>query len=262
MTGNATAGARSSASPAGCARNAEKSPSLPNAACAVPAARSGASPNAPGTPRARPPAGFTAAGTRRAVAGSGEREAGSASGHAGTPACARAVVGIRPLKAARSASPVARRGVKASGNNMPSGAPAVSAADAAHRFPMAARAANGAPGARPNARERTRRTPRAASATLGGAHGGFALTAASYPRARRVVPPAPAALMCIRANIAAFRSGRRVTRSSRSRRARITEPGTAGRRSRCTWPSRGFPATRSRSSPMFRPWRPLMPQGR
>ena len=89
-----------------------------------------------------------------------------------------------------------------------------------------------------------------------GAYGGFARTAGSHPGARRVVPPAPAALMCIRANIAAFRSGLRVTRSSRPRRARITEPGTAGRRSRCAWPSPGFPGNKSRSSPMFHPWRP------
>ncbi len=90
----------------------------------------------------------------------------------------------------------------------------------------------------------------------GGTYGGFARTAGSHPGARRVVPPAPAALMCIRANIAAFRSGLRVTRSSRPRRARITEPGTAGRRSRCAWPSPGFPGNKSRSSPMFHPWRP------
>ena len=47
MTGNAAAGAPKSASPAGCARSAEESPSLPNAACAIPAGRSGGRPNAP-----------------------------------------------------------------------------------------------------------------------------------------------------------------------------------------------------------------------
>ena len=89
MTGNAAAGAPKSASPAGCARSAEESPSLPNAACAIPAGRSGGRPNAPGTPRARPKAGSTAAGIPRSAEGSGGREAGGASGHTGTSASAR-----------------------------------------------------------------------------------------------------------------------------------------------------------------------------
>ena len=44
--------------------------------------------------------------------------------------------------------------------------------------------ATGAPGARPNAQEKRRRMQGAASATPGGAHGGFVQTAAHHPRAR------------------------------------------------------------------------------
>ena len=97
MTGNATAGSPKSASPKACAPNAEESPFLPTVVCAAPAARSGARPSAPGTPRARPPAGSTEAGIPRTAAGSGGREAGSASGHAGPPACARDAGTVPPV---------------------------------------------------------------------------------------------------------------------------------------------------------------------
>ena len=52
--------------------------------------------------------------------------------------------------------------------------PPVCAAGAARRRPVMPPAATGAPGARPNAQEKRRRMQEAASATPGGAHGGYA----------------------------------------------------------------------------------------
>ena len=82
---------------------------------------------------------------------------------------------------------VARR--DRSGNNMPRGESPVCAAGAARPRPVMPRVATGAPGTRPNAQEKRRRIQEAASATPGGAHGGFVQTAAHHPRARPGVPP-------------------------------------------------------------------------
>ena len=84
--------------------------------------------------------------------------ASGATGHGGTLAYVCVAVSKSPLKAARSASPAARRKVNASGNNMPRGVQLASAADAVRPPPTAARVANGAPGARPNPQGRRRRT--------------------------------------------------------------------------------------------------------
>ena len=108
------------------------------------------------------------------AAGARVTGASSASGHGGTLAYVCVAASKSPLKAARSASPAARRKVNASGNNMPRGGTPVSAASAARRPPMTARAVNGAPGARPNPQGRRRRTPEAAGVTSGAGCEGFA----------------------------------------------------------------------------------------
>ena len=145
--------------------------------------------------------------------------AGSAIGRGRTPARARAAVQIRPLKAARCANRAAWHGVTGSGNNMPRGVPPVCAAGAVRRCPVMPPAATGAPGARPNVQEKRRRMQEAASATPGGAHGGFVQTAAHHPRARPGVPRAPAGPGRVRASIAVCRFCHHDSRSSRSPRA-------------------------------------------
>ena len=171
----------------------------------------------------------TAAETRNGAGRLRVTGAGSAIGRGRTPARARAAVQIRPLKAARCANRAAWHGVTGSGNNMPRGVPPVCAAGAARRRPVMPRAATGAPGARPNAQEKRRRMQEAASATPGGAHGGFVQTAAHHPRARPGVPRAPAGPGRVRASIAVCRFCHLDSRSSRSPRASITGHGTGGK---------------------------------
>ena len=162
------------ASPAACVQDAERPGPWRITACASVAARSGARPSAQGARRPGQPAYFTLAEMPNGAAGARVTGASGATGHGGRLACARVVASNSPLKAARSASPVARRGVNASGNNMPRGGTPVSAASAARRPPMTARVANGAPGARPNPQGRRRRTPEAAGVTSGAGCEGFA----------------------------------------------------------------------------------------
>ena len=145
--------------------------------------------------------------------------AGGAIGHGRTLARARAAAHIHPLKAARCANRATWHGVTGSGNNMPRGGTPVCAAGAARRRPVMPRAATVAPGARPNAQEKRRRMQEAASATPGGAHGGFVQTAAHHPRAGPGVPRAPAGPGRVRASIAVCRFCRLELRSSRSPRA-------------------------------------------
>ncbi len=171
MTGNAAAGAPKSASPAGCARSAEESPSLPNAACAIPAGRSGGRPNAPGTPRARPKAGSTAAGIPRSAEGSGGREAGGASVHTGTSASARVAATVPRSRAARPAGLAVTHGKRPNGSSMPPGGPMVGVVAAAGRPLTAPRAAVPAPPSRPGAIHG--RTPPAEGATSTGERAGF-----------------------------------------------------------------------------------------
>ena len=162
------------ASPAACVQDAERPGPLRITACASVAARSGARPSAQGARRPGQPAYFTPAEMPNGAAGVRVTGASGATGHGGTLAYARVAASKNPLKAARSASPAARRGVNASGNNMPRGGTPVSAASAVRRPPMAARAVNAAPGVRPNPQGRRRRTPEAASVTSDGACEGFA----------------------------------------------------------------------------------------
>ena len=115
-----------------------------------------------------------AAETPNGAAGARVTGASGATGHGGRLACARVAQSNSPWKAARSANPAARRGVNASGNNMPRGVQLASAADAVRPPPTAARVANGAPGARPNPQGRRRRTPEAAGVTSGAGCEGFA----------------------------------------------------------------------------------------
>ena len=116
----------------------------------------------------------TAAETRNVAARLRVTGAGGAIGHGRTFARARAAAHIHPLKAARCANRAAWHGVTGSGNNMPCGVPPVCAAGAARRRPVMPPAATGAPGARPNAQEKRRRTPEANSVTSGGGCEGFA----------------------------------------------------------------------------------------
>ena len=209
-TGNATAGAPKSASPAGCARSAEERPSLPNVACAIPAARSGARPSASGTPGPRPKAGCTAAGIRRAVAGTGGREVGSASRHTGTPAFARVAGTVLPSRAARPVRLAVTSGRLQNGSCMRPGGPRDSAAGAGGR-PLEA-----PPVAVPALLSRLgvtqRRTRPAEGATPKGGRAGVARTAASHRRERRGACRARTGPGCGRSSIVAFRSFRRGTR--------------------------------------------------
>ena len=68
----------------------------------------------------------------------------------------------------------------------------------------------------------------AVSATPGGAHAGVAPTVERHRRGPHVVRPAPAAPICARVNIAAYRFIRRATPSSKSRRAKITAHSKVG----------------------------------
>ena len=76
------------------------------------------------------PAYFTLAEMPNGAAGARVTGASGATGHGGRLACARVAASNSPLKAARCANPAARRGVNASGNNMPRGVQLASAADA------------------------------------------------------------------------------------------------------------------------------------
>ena len=171
----------------------------------------------------------TAAETRNGAARLRATGAGGAIGHDRTLARARAVAHIHPLKAARCANLAAWHGVTGSGNNMPRGESPVCAAGAARPRPVMPRVATGAPGTRPNAQEKRRRIQEAASATPGGAHGGFVQTAAHHPRARPGVPRAPAGPGRVRASIAVCRFCHLELRSSRSPPARIMGHGTGGK---------------------------------
>ena len=100
-------------------------------ACASVAARSGARPSAQGARRPGQPAYFTPAEMPNGAAGARVTGASGATGHGREAGrCTRCAKQQGPLKAARCASPVARRGVNASGNNMPRGVQLASAADA------------------------------------------------------------------------------------------------------------------------------------
>ena len=189
----------------------------------------GARPSTQGVPGPRRPASFTAAETRNGAARLRATGADGAIGHGRTLARARDVAHIHPLKAARCANRATWHGVTGSGNNMPRGGPPVCAAGAARPRPVMLRIAIGAPGARPNAQEKRRRIQEAASATPGGAHGGFVQTAAHHPRARPGVPRAPAGPGRVRASIAVYRFYHLELRSSRSPPARIMEHGTGGK---------------------------------
>ena len=121
------------ASPAACVQDAERPGPWRITACASVAARSGARPSAQGARRPGQPAYFTPAEMPNGAAGARVTGASGATGHGGRLACARVAASNSPLKAARSASPAARRGVNASGNNMPRGVQLASAADAVRR---------------------------------------------------------------------------------------------------------------------------------
>ena len=215
--------------PAACVRGAGRRGPRPIAPCAGTAAKSGAMPSAQGARRPRRPAFFTAAETRNGAASLRVTGAGGAIGRGGKRARARAVAHIHPLKAARCANRAAWQGGTGSGNNMPRGESPACAAGAARPRPVMPRIARGAPGARPNAQEKRRRMQEAASATPGGAHGGFVQTAVHHPRARPGVPRAPAGPGRVRASIAVCRFCHLDSRSSRSPPARITGHGTVGR---------------------------------
>ena len=215
--------------PAACVRGAGRRGPRPIGPCAGTAAKSGARPSAQDARRPRRPAFFTAAETQNGAARLRVTGAGGAIGHGRTLARARAAAHIHPLKAARCANHATWHGVTGSENNMPRGGPPVCAAGAVRRRPVMPPGATGAPGARPNAQEKRRRMQGAASATPGGAHGGFVQTAAHHPRARPGVPRAPAGPGRVRASIAVCRFCHHDSRSSRSPRARIMGHGTAGR---------------------------------
>ena len=118
------------ASPAACVQDAERPGPWRITACASVAARSGARPSAEGARRPGQPAYFTPAEMPNGAAGARVTGASGATGHGGRLACARVAQSNSPLKAARCANPAARRGVNASGNNMPRGVQLASAADA------------------------------------------------------------------------------------------------------------------------------------
>ena len=214
---------------AACVRGAGRRGPRPIGPCAGIAAKSGARPSAQGALGPRRLASFTAAETRNGAARLRVTWAGGAIGHGRTLARARAAVHIHPLKAARCANRATWHGVTGNGNNMPRGEPPVCAAGAVRRRPVMPPAATGAPGARPNAQEKRRRMQEAASATPGGAHGGFVQTAVHHPRARPGVPRAPAGPGRVRASIVVCRFCHLDSRSSRSPPARITGHGTVGR---------------------------------
>ena len=119
-----------SASPAACVRGAARRSPRPIRPCAGIAAKSGARPSAQDARRQRRLAYHTVAETQNGAARLHATGAGGAIGHGRRLACARVAASNSPWKAARSASPVARRGVNASGNNMPRGVQLASAADA------------------------------------------------------------------------------------------------------------------------------------
>ena len=204
---------------AACVRGAGRRGPRPIGPCAGIAAKSGARPSAQDARRPRRLASFTAAETRNGAARLRVTGAGGAIGHGRTLARARAAVHIHPLKAARCANRAAWHGVTGNGTNMPCGVPPVCAVGAVRRRPVMPPAATGAPGARPNAQEKRRRMQEAASATPGGAHGGFVQTAAHHPRARPGVPRAPAGPGRVRASIVGCRFCHLELRSSRSPRA-------------------------------------------
>ena len=160
--------------PAACVQDAERPGPRRITACASVAARSGARPNAQGARRPGQPAYFTLAEMPNGAAGARVTGASGAIGHGRTLVRARAVAHIHPLKAAGCANRATWHGVTGSGNNMPYGVPPVCAAGAARRRPVMPPAATGAPGARPNAQEKRRRTPEANSVTSGGGCEGFA----------------------------------------------------------------------------------------
>ena len=143
---------------AACVRGAGRRGPRPIGPCAGIAAKSGARPSAQGARRPRRLAYHTAAATRNGAARLRVTGAGGAIGHGGTLARARAAVQIHPLKAARCANRATWHGVTGSGNNMPCGVPPVCAVGAVRRRPVMPPAATGAPGARPNAQEKRRRT--------------------------------------------------------------------------------------------------------
>ena len=228
-TGNATTAAPPNASAAACVRGAGRRGPRPIGPCAGIAAKSGARPSAQDARRPRRLAYHTAEETQNGAACLRVTGAGGAIGRGEPLARARAAAPIHPLKAARCANRATWHGVTGSGNNMPRGGPPVCAAGAARRRPVMPRIATCAPGARPNAQEKRRRMQEAASATPGGAHGGFVQTAAHHPRARPGVPRAPASPGRVRASIAVCRFYHLDSRSSRSPPARIMGHGTAGR---------------------------------
>ena len=218
-----------SGSPAACVRGAGSRGPRPIALCAGTAAKNGARPSAQDARRPRRLAYHTAAETRNGAARLRVTGAGGAIGHGRTLARARAVAHIHPLKAARCANRATWHGVTGSGNNMPRGESPACAAGAARPRPAIQRIATGAPGARPNAQEKRRRMQEAASATPGGAHGGFVQTAVHHPRARPGVPRAPAGPGRVRASTVVCRFCHLDSRSSRSPPARIMGHGTVGR---------------------------------
>ena len=190
---------------------------------------------------------YMAAETLNDAAGVHATGASSAIGHGGTLVYVRAAVQIYPLKAARCANPVASSSVKASGNTMRGVELPASVANVVRRLPMAARAANAAPGVRPNTQEKGRRMQGTASSTLNGEHEGFVQTAAHHPRTRRDVLRVPAGPGRVRASIAVCRSCHRNSRSSRLLPEQITAHGKTWLRWWLAWPSPGFPPLRSRS---------------
>ena len=190
---------------------------------------------------------YMAAGTLNDAAGVHATGASSAIGHGGTLVYVRAAVQIHPLKAARCANPVRSSSVKASGNTMRGVVLPASVENVVRRLSMAARAANAAPGVRPNTQEKRRRMQGAASSTLNGGHEGFVQTAAHHPRARRDVRRAPAGPGRVRASIAVCRSCHRNSRSSRLPPEQITGHGKTWLRWRLAWPSPGSPPAMSRS---------------
>ena len=202
--GNATAGEPKSASPKACVRSVEESLFLPTAGCAKPAVRRSARPSAPGTPGPRPKAGSTEAGIRRAAAGTGGREAGSASRHIGTPACARAVVVMRPSRAARPVRLAVTSGKWPNGSFMRPGGQRANAAGAGDQSLEAPHAAVPALLSRPGATQR--RTRPAEGATPKGGRAGVARTVVLHRRERRGACRARTGHGCGRASIGACRS--------------------------------------------------------
>ena len=194
MSVSATANAPPNASYGVCARSAGRPLPRPDAAYAPPAARGGASPNAPATRRERPQANPTADGNPRAVAGPRERGTGSEGANAAGRDSARAAETIPRSKAVLPVNPAARRGERPSGNSTPPGEPEGFADGAGGRL-QALRSAARAPRLRTGGTGR-RRTPPAGGATPDCAPSVFAPTAAANPPGeRRGVSPAPATHM-------------------------------------------------------------------